>query len=304
MPWSTTRRGDYIPLQSDQPEEGDVLSPAGEGDARKGHVPVYSAPQEAHKSTVMFWATGGVALSTLLSVILFAISLFSEPWGRSPTSTTQPSFPPTRPNPYVHLSTVLAKVSNSDLKPIVNFPPMTFQLNVSDSSRTMYEDAREQYTSLGQIFLDNRRIVVSPKTTTLMQFRNLDYAMERCVLVADIPVPGDKFDPSVSLADPTTVDVWRVDARTEISPYIGDTWHRAPKRLDLLTTLTFSHANASRSQEFPCPSGGFTTVELACSKTAGPDAKCHVDFWQDRRAKPTKGVYLIQHPGRAGERFW
>ena len=119
-----------------------------------------------------------------------------------------------------------------------------------------------------------------------MQFRNLDYAMERCVLNIILPERNEDFDPDVKLADPSIVDVWLLDAPTEFSKYIKGSMDRAPKRRELLTTLTFSHAGSSRSSEFHCTSGEFTTLELTCS----PAHKgCSVDFWQDQRAKPLGG---------------
>ncbi|KAI0667428.1 hypothetical protein C8Q78DRAFT_982017 [Trametes maxima] len=161
----------------------------------------------------------------------------------------------------------------------------------------MWEDTREEATTFGLIYPDTRRIVISEKTSTFLQFRNIDYAMERCVIVVDVPNRLDEYSPETTLDDPTVVDIWHVDVdvRTEISPYTGGaSMHNAPRRLDLLVTLTFSLANTSRSQEFRCPSGEFTAVELACSGRGGlprESSKCFVDFWQDRRARPFKGRF-------------
>lgn len=124
-----------------------------------------------------------------------------------------------------------------------------------------------------------------------MQFRNLDYAMERCVLNIVLPQPTVHFDPAVRLSDPSLVDVWLLDAPTELSRYISGSMDYAPKRRELLTTLTFSHAGLSHSSDFPCTSGMFTTLELTCSPTS---SGCSVDFWQDQRAKPVGGESLAR----------
>lgn len=120
----------------------------------------------------------------------------------------------------------------------------------------------------------------------MVQFRHLDYAMERCVVNITIPQQDGHFDPAVKLADPSMVDVWVLDAPTELSRYISGSMERAPARRELLTTLTVSRSEASHSSEFHCTSGKFTTVELACSPT---HPGCSVDFWQDQRAKPIGG---------------
>ncbi len=128
----------------------------------------------------------------------------------------------------------------------------------------------------------------SLQVSTVVQFRNIDYAMERCVLTIVLPERNGTFDPNVKLADPSVVDVWLLDGPTEFSRYIRGSMDYAPKRRELLTTLTFSRSGPSRSNEFHCTSGEFTTLELTCSPT---NAGCSVDFWQDQRAKPLGGPY-------------
>lgn len=96
----------------------------------------------------------------------------------------------------------------------------------------------------------------------------------------------DTFDPAVTLLDPSLVDVWMLDAPTELSRYIDGATTYAPKRKELLTTLSFSATSPDTFGEFHCPSGQFTTLELTCSPTT---FNCNVDFWQDQRARPLGG---------------
>ncbi|KZT07895.1 uncharacterized protein LAESUDRAFT_724363 [Laetiporus sulphureus 93-53] len=238
---------------------------------------------------LVFWACIGAICSSILSIIVFAGGLFLP--------TSAPPQPPyygkalRRPNPYVNLDKVLRN-GNYTFPPIMNFPPMVLQINTSDPQRKMREDDRQWRSSYGTVYPDDRHIVISSETSTIVQFRNLDYAMERCILTALLPRHTEPFDPQVSLRDPSTVDVWELDTTTEIARYIPDTWHRAAKRRQLFTTLEFSHAGPSNSSEFHCPSNEFTTLEFACSPTK-PD--CSVDFWQDQRAVPRGGIYIVQY---------
>ena len=110
--------------------------------------------------------------------------------------------------------------------------------------------------------------------------------MERCVLNITIPQRTETFDPAVTLLDPSLVDVWTLDAPTELSRYINGATTYAPGRKELLTTLSFSSTSPSTFGEFHCPSGEFTTLELSCLPSM---PNCNVDFWQDQRARPLGG---------------
>lgn len=112
--------------------------------------------------------------------------------------------------------------------------------------------------------------------------------MELCVLHIEIPQKTEEFNPEVKLTDPSVVDVWLLDAPTEMSRIIVGSMDHAPARRELLASITFSHATDSHSDEFQCDSGGFTTLELVCTTT---ESGCNVDFWQDQRAKPIGGEY-------------
>lgn len=122
-----------------------------------------------------------------------------------------------------------------------------------------------------------------------MQFRNLDYGMERCALHFEVPSPFERFDPMVNLTEHSQTDVWVLDSPVELSRYIPGSMEHAPKRRSLLTTLRFSAIESAHFGTFDCPSGEFTTLELTCSPMSLP---CNVDFWQDKRAKPRGGECL------------
>ncbi|KAL6299315.1 hypothetical protein BKA93DRAFT_829974 [Sparassis latifolia] len=195
-----------------------------------------------------------------------------------------------RPNPYVNLDKVLQNVTYT-FPPIVNFPPLVLQISTSDRHRTMREDSRQWHSRLGTVYPHDRHITVSHETSTILQFRNLDYAMERCVLTLTLPLKTDVLDPAISIHDPSILDVWVLNASLELSPHITGTWKHAPARRSLLATFAVSLDNLSLSGEFHCPSEEFTTLELACSSTV---SACRVDFWQNLRLVPIGGIYITQ----------
>lgn len=130
----------------------------------------------------------------------------------------------------------------------------------------------------------------------MVQFRNLDYAMEDCILNMSLPFePESGLRPDVNLDPSCVVDVWILDDSEELAQDIrrGAALSRAPGRRALLTTLPFPTSGSQQSPTFRCPSGAFTTIEIACARTA---ERCHIDFWQDRRAKPIGGeipLYIV-----------
>ncbi|OSC96433.1 hypothetical protein PYCCODRAFT_1379207 [Trametes coccinea BRFM310] len=225
------------------------------------------------------WCAIAVACSTALSLLLTLTASFTG-HGESlhPLAT---SVGPLRPNPYWFLDKILVN-STRTFPPIVNFPQVVLQLDAGDPSCCVHEDERQKATHFGVVYPDDRHILMTESTSTLVQFRNLDYAMEHCVLNLSLPVKSDRFDPALSVVDSSLVDIWMLEDSEELTFDIHGLVDKAPQRQELLAMLRYSTTRSVQTQEFHCPSGAFTTLELACS----PDAStCHVDFWQDRRAK-------------------
>ncbi|CAL1697309.1 unnamed protein product [Somion occarium] len=276
---------EYIALASSEDEASKVSCPSDGRAHAYSNVTNSSGPYNA----LLVCACIAALLSSVLSVLLFArdmsLDLLITPT-RSPNGRSL-----RRPSQYMNLDRVLEN-STYDFPPITNFPPVTFQVKVNDPLRTMWEDERGWYSKHGTVYPDDRRIVVNAETSTVLQFRNMDYAMERCILNITIPQRTDTFDPNVTVLERSSVDIWVLDAGTELLRYIDGATEYAPKRRELLTTLSFSALSSSSSGQFHCPSVHFTTLELSCSPSM---PNCNVDFWQDQRARPIGGLHMIQY---------
>ncbi|KAI0759040.1 hypothetical protein C8Q74DRAFT_1359986 [Fomes fomentarius] len=283
------RGGEYISLPARNSSE-DLLEDSEADRPSRGYSKSALRGGTSHNERLVFWAALGVACSTAFSAALSLLTVFYPPDVAAPSQIT--TGVPHRPNPYLYLNKILANTTQK-FDPITNFPPVALQFDNADPKRRMREEDRGRPTSFGTVYPDDRRILVNDKVSTVVQFRNIDYAMERCVLHTVIPERNGTFDPDVTLADPSMVDVWLLDGPTEFSRYIRGSMEYAPKRRELLTTLTFSRSEPSRSSEFHCTSGEFTTLELTCSPA---NAGCSVEFWQDQRAKPLGGLYMVQYP--------
>jgi hypothetical protein len=213
-----------------------------------------------------------------------------------------------RPSPYVNpeLLRAAARKHNATFAPIINDAPSAFQMRAGDRRRALVEDAGRQWTSnIGSIWPEDRHVVVSsnvsrivfprraswcsrictPQTSTVLQFRNRDFDMERCVLIARLPTKTDTFDPVASVHGGSVVDVWALDGAAELLPSIS--WGTAPPRTKRMATFVFGSSDDAgwTSDEFHCPSGAFSTFEFECGTG---QHECLVDFWQNKD-KPTAG---------------
>ncbi|KAG6848397.1 hypothetical protein H0H93_000549 [Arthromyces matolae] len=214
----------------------------------------------------------------VLLVISTSILLFTGPTSEVSLDRVSQHHPLRRPNQYMNLDSALSLRNHSEpIPPIVGFPPVLLQIQVSDPKRVMREDERGHSSSVGTIYPDDRHFVVTPQIATVAQFRHLDYGMEFCKLVLKIPVPSPSLDPSVEIIDPTTIDIWSLDSPDELTPYT--VWNTAPARKSLFATFNVSATEEAVSTEFRCMSGAFSTLEFVCSDAHAP---CHIDFWQDK----------------------
>ncbi|TFK23512.1 hypothetical protein FA15DRAFT_462935 [Coprinopsis marcescibilis] len=220
--------------------------------------------------------------ATLSTVLALSVYLSSSPPSLKITDTLR------RPSPYPGLGRVLSEEKHDPLGPITSLSQMLLQISVGDSSRRMTEDTSRQHdTSRGTVYPDDRHFIASREASTIVQFKTLDYGMERCILHATFPNRTKELNPAIEVAPFSTINVWRLDRDHEISPRNPDSWKYAPNRKSLLALFDFPSSGTWSSKEFNCDSLSFVTLEFACASS-----NCHVEFWQDRISP--NGIYLEQ----------
>ncbi|KAH7905123.1 hypothetical protein BJ138DRAFT_1118756 [Hygrophoropsis aurantiaca] len=248
----------------------------------------YFALGSRQRSHSLRWACIGAFFSSLLSFALLRYLPASS--GRSLSVVDHERL--RRPSVYLNLESAQSKDTQIRFPPIVTFSPFVLQVLLSDPLRPLREDTTlQRHTSKGTVYPDDRHFLVSNKTSTIMQFRGVDFDMERCILFASIPNVTLEVESDSELADTQTVDVWRLDTLVELS------WRSlrdpAPGRLDLLTTLAFRPDGKPTSTEYVCPSGGFSTFEFVCSAST---PNCYLDFWQAQTV-PANGIASFSYIG-------
>lgn len=271
-------RAEYIALPSEAPEQLYL---------EDGDVILHSRRPSVFDSRLFYWACLGAICSSLLSMSLFIMGSFpTRPTARAHRTADRPR----RISTYMNLDKVHRKNASEKFNPIDSFAYVVLQLKNDDPERKVYEDDRMYYSREGAIYPDDRHFLVNEETSTIMQFRNMDYQMERCEVQGLVPPSDMPHDPAADIDYSGKIDVWLLENSRELSRYV--LWDRAPKRVKKLTTFQFPH-NSEQStivKSFHCPSPRFSTFEFVCSQET---PNCKVDFWWVKKT-PLNGVWIKQ----------
>ncbi|KAI0355425.1 hypothetical protein OH77DRAFT_325185 [Trametes cingulata] len=185
---------------------------------------------------------------------------------------------------YIGLDSAYRDPAASPLPPIHNFPVAIGVVNRSEPS-AVYLDAPRYFSTFGTIYTGERRVKISPVETTIVQFWAGDYEMQRCSLEFTLPSPAG--DDPLKTAEPTSVEVWHVDAPSKLDVK-GLSWQSRPARVSVVARWTLYPNTTARSPEFNCRSGSFQTFELACV-----DDGCLGEFYQEPKHRDI-GIWLMQ----------
>ncbi|KAJ6460035.1 hypothetical protein C8R47DRAFT_921777, partial [Mycena vitilis] len=180
----------------------------------------------------------------------------------------------TYPDPYIGLKDVVLNDAASP-KPIVNFPLLLAQINASEPS-SVYMQLTQWPTAFGMIYPELRHFEVFLQASTILQFRTIDFGMERCAVTLEVPEVPDKFKNYSSSAEPCPLEVWSLDAQDDIQPR-ALSWAARPRRSTLHTTMLVGKPPLFlQGPSFPCAARTLHTFEVISS-----NANCHLRFRQD-----------------------
>ncbi|KAK0222289.1 hypothetical protein IW262DRAFT_1435232 [Armillaria fumosa] len=260
---------------------------------------------------LVMWLSVGTLGSSLITLLLVALSTVKY------TSITHNSaiIQAGQPGQYIHLDSVFRNNHDrnaSHRTPIVNFPDIVAQIEVQSPHRLVHGDTSRQWRAkLGTVFPDDRHLIISSKTSTVLQFFHLDYGMEYCSLALSIPQPSDGFDPESKLENDTVIDVWLLQSNWSDRLIRTSSGETAPKRKALVASVPIRFGDHFTTDKFLCPSGELSLFELSCSTSS--TNPCHVEFWQHGEISPSvpsmaigceltkipRGVYRARvQPGR------
>ncbi|KAJ7822603.1 hypothetical protein B0H13DRAFT_2376579 [Mycena leptocephala] len=196
------------------------------------------------------------------------------------------------PNSYYGLENAVRDSTAQPPAPIRNPPFFAGHINQSAPSTVFFEYNR-QFTDFGTVYTTDRRFLVAPGISTVLQFRVQDFGMERCNVTLS-PFIYNAEPPertTVGAVNDTLigrVELWRLGLRTRLDPQ-DLSWRTRPIRSLLLASWEFTSGRRMETPEFLCESGSIMTFELAC---AGED-DCRIDFNQPRE-NFTSTLFLMQ----------
>ncbi|THU95091.1 hypothetical protein K435DRAFT_839618 [Dendrothele bispora CBS 962.96] len=176
---------------------------------------------------------------------------------------------------YIGFDLLYNKTAAPYWKQIVNKPRYIRVVSPTKPDQVIRDNIQYDLTPDGYVSSLLEQIFVDKELSTIVQFRTIDWGMERCKLVFTVP---KNF--SSGIMSNSQIDVWALDSESP-SYFVNPTWRKRPKRVNLVTTFTLSPGESSVSSNFPCPSASNYNFELACSATSLP-APCYVNLVQSR----------------------
>jgi hypothetical protein len=114
--------------------------------------------------------------------------------------------------------------------------------------------------------------------------------MERCILVASIPVnstaavgetrtSGSFVPGGYSLVgDVRSIEVWKLDESSGPLDLRTLSWNTRPRRTAFMASLYLAPGVVTRTREFECATDSLHIFEFAC-----PWEDCEVSWWQDKK---------------------
>ncbi|KAJ7699279.1 hypothetical protein B0H17DRAFT_1196369 [Mycena rosella] len=193
-----------------------------------------------------------------------------------------------RPSQYIRFDEV-QRPSEPIPRQFNNYPIAVAQIDAADEGRIFAEDARAYMSPIGTVVPGDRRVLVTPTISTVVQFRTIDWGMEDCELHVSLPALSLGVGPKgVSVVVHRLNQTYPLDLATL-------SYRTRPPRVAKLASVQLSRTEGTVwHRRFACAADDVLTFELECSQTDGGD--CLVEWWQKRgHVEPVPAVYLTQH---------
>ncbi|KAH6914549.1 hypothetical protein BKA70DRAFT_550193 [Coprinopsis sp. MPI-PUGE-AT-0042] len=185
-------------------------------------------------------------------------------------------------NSYIKLDTAIYDLLRTPPKPIKNFPLVVSRINAQDPQR-VYTDTTHWLSRLGLVYPEENEVTVTSSYSTIMQFRTLDFGMERCSVVLSIDASSYRYQSG------SKIDIWELKAPRRLDPR-SISWTSRPSRNRLFSSMALSvNTTGLESPEFRCSSGSLHAFEFACSDSEA----CQLEYRQDAK-KHDLGIYIKQ----------
>lgn len=174
----------------------------------------------------------------------------------------------------------------------LNMPRTAIQVNRNEPDKFSFPHSHQWLSNFGTLAPPDRHLQVSNSVRTLLQFRVLDFGMEKCTLALRLPALGDKLPHPYRLGDGSaqeiSLHVCQLDYARTLSERV--TWNNKPRCLKGVTIMRGVAGTEVESEPFSCASGSHLAYEISCTED---NPNCLVDVWSNQNA--TWGMFLYQY---------
>jgi len=221
------------------------------------------------RQAMLQWISAVLAIFLLADLLLY-LSLYREIANLVPVRSEDLEFR----NPYTGLDDLYQTglVNASHYNPILSLPRIAVQVSGVERKRVFPEDDHRWLSRLGTMSPPDRHVLVTDSIHTIVQFRAMDFGMERCALAVRFPSLEDDQSPLLGNGslEVCELDVSRMlDTRTL-------SWTNRPECRRHIGTFSVVPGEEIRFHEFPCSWGTLPTYEISC---AVANAECRLDIW-------------------------
>lgn len=242
--------------------------------------------QPEPKSTLSQWTTVALLLFVVVDLLAY-LYVFSSIFHNISAPSPELEFR----TPYRGLDDLYGsgEANSSKHDPIENVPRVAAIVNSEHPDKVYPQDEHRRLTAYGTVTPLDRHLRVSSTVRrhltfsvaamlivrqyhTILQFRVMDYGMERCALALRLPSNED--------GDPKSADIEL--SVLDVSPQLDPStisWSSRPASRNVVGTLRASSGEEVRLPEFPCRWGSLYAFEVSC---APGSPTCDVDVWADR----------------------
>ncbi|KAJ6464363.1 hypothetical protein C8R45DRAFT_1023819 [Mycena sanguinolenta] len=189
-----------------------------------------------------------------------------------------------RPSQYIRFDEV-HRPSPPIPKQFRNYPITVAQVDATEPERILYAD-KSYMAGIGTILPGDRRVLVTPTISTIVQFRTIDWGMEDCRLHLSVPRLSGDAQRNISLALYRLNQTYPIDT-TELS------FHSRPPRFARLEEIEITNVgDTDWSRSVACRSDDVLSFEFECSGIP-EEGGCFLEWWQKKGSETA--VYLTQH---------
>ncbi|KZV71942.1 hypothetical protein PENSPDRAFT_629405 [Peniophora sp. CONT] len=173
-----------------------------------------------------------------------------------------------------------------------NYPILTAPVDSADVNKVFPVDSKQYMPNVGTISPRQLHVLVKDTISTVVQFRALDWGMEKCEV--RLSLPALTSDALVRPGHVVTLSLYRLNITQQLDASTL-TYATRPQRVTKVAEIDLKHGEeVIWHRNFACSMDQLLTFEVACSVNEDDGSGCSVEWWQGI-TEPKPAIYMIQH---------